>query len=207
MKTYKNTSKIIKAPYNKDHPYTVVSNNWNDYTKLNGFERAIMLELMSNSDSFIINKDVVRERLGFPKQKFLDAWASLEKKYYISCDRFFGGVKWVINETVNIKTAQKVTTSEQEYSKSTSSITTDSITTLSHLISNKEISNKETSLETLVLKGDNRTNTISNADAFDSILDGASAPELSTKVNPIFNIQYQEIDMPSIDFNSDIEPL
>ena len=96
--TFANTSTIVDYPTDAEHPYTICSNNWNDYNKLDGYERAIMLELMSNSKEFIINKSVIQKRLKFPRQKFLNAWASLVEKHFIMCDKNQKyGVHWVIN--------------------------------------------------------------------------------------------------------------
>lgn len=105
----KNMTTILKSVKDADHPYTVVSNNWNDYKKLNGYERAIMLELMSNDpNTFIINKNVIEKRLGFPHKKFNDAWKSLEEKYFIFCDRkkMKQGVHWIIRESESISQEQ-----------------------------------------------------------------------------------------------------
>ena len=83
MKKLTNKSEIIRAPYNTDNLFTRVSIHWNDHKKLNGFERAIMLEIMSNSDDFIIHKRVIQKRLGFNNSDFRTAWKSLIAKGYI----------------------------------------------------------------------------------------------------------------------------
>jgi len=92
---FKNKTVVIREVKDDTHPFTRLSNS---LLKLDGYERAIMHELLSNSDEFIVNKKVVQKRLGFPHKKFHDAWMRLEEKYYIRKERFFGGVKWIISE-------------------------------------------------------------------------------------------------------------
>ena len=92
----KNNAYIHRAPKDANHPYTIISAKIiND---LDGYERVIMLELLTNPDSYIIYKDAIRKRLGFPHKKFSDAWARLVSKGYIRMKRFFGGVEWIIHE-------------------------------------------------------------------------------------------------------------
>lgn len=92
MKKFKNKSLIIRAPHDKDNTYTVVSNYWNNPEILNGFERAIMLEVMTNSDEFIVHKSTIQKRLGFHDSDFQKAWKSLENKGYIYS--FKNGMVW-----------------------------------------------------------------------------------------------------------------
>lgn len=185
-KSYNNTSKILRAPKDSNHPYTVVSSYWNDYSKLDGYQRAIMLELTSNSDEFIINKNVVEKRLGFPHKKFLDAWKELENKHFILCDRFWGGVRWVINENPNASSDTRIINTdvtdaqdETDGIRDTSIINTSIINTGDHLTNNKKINTKITTLESRVLKSEStnliKTDTIQLADANCSISDQAAA--------------------------------
>lgn len=184
---FKNQTVIIRTIKDKEHPYVLLSST---LLVLNGYERAIMLELLSNSDDFIINKIVVEKRLGFPHKKFLDAWKSLEEKYYIQCDRFFGGVKWVINEQPNSKytsvTNGNISTIEQNDSKYTSIIDASIIYTGDHLTSNKETNNNLTKPEDLSPKGE-----IKEIDSVvtDKIISAKAEISLSLTPVPVVDIE------------------
>jgi hypothetical protein len=94
MKKYQTKSIIMRATHtgNEGDKFKVISEEWNDHKKLNGFERAIMLEITSNSDDFNVNKTVIRKRLGFYESDFKKAWKSLESKGYIFS--FKNGMVW-----------------------------------------------------------------------------------------------------------------
>jgi hypothetical protein len=107
MKKWSNKSTIIRSKYDKEHPFTVISNCWNDYRVLNGTERAIMLEIMSNSDSFVINKLVVKKRLDFYDTAFNNAWKSLEDKGFIFSEKIGLGYEYAVRESNTLSLEDK----------------------------------------------------------------------------------------------------
>lgn len=151
---FKNTSKILRTPKDKDNPYTMLSAV---LLKLDGYERAIMYELLSNSDDFIINKTVIQKRLGFPHKKFNDAWRSLEDKHHILCDRKWGSVHWVIVENpyskntdigyTDVNNGEKEAESETDRNTYTDITYTD-ITNTDELLTN----NKKTNIKRTILR-------------------------------------------------------
>jgi len=54
--------------------------------------------LLSNSKTYVINKNRVMERSGLPEKKFLASWKKLQENGYVEKKPFQGGVEWVINE-------------------------------------------------------------------------------------------------------------
>lgn len=99
-----NKTTIINAPKDIDHPYGMLSAC---IYKLPGNEFVIMAHLLNNDPTWIINKIEIQQRCchgenGMSIIKFNRAWKSLEDKHHIYCDRFFGGVKWVIKEDPNM---------------------------------------------------------------------------------------------------------
>jgi hypothetical protein len=182
-KQFKNTSTIIRKTKDKSNPYTMLSNN---LLKLDGYERAIMFELLSNDDKFIINKNVVFTRLGFPRKKFNEAWTRLQNKFFISCDRKFGSVHWVINEDPKCSGIQSGHTTTTDISN------TDISNTDGQLINNKVINKNKNNLSTLDLKSKisscdiDKINNIDDLEMLDALRDaetgssfGRQAPSYS----------------------------
>jgi len=54
--------------------------------------------LLSNSKTYVINKNRVQQRSGLPEKKFLASWKKLQKLGYVEKIKFQRGVEWVINE-------------------------------------------------------------------------------------------------------------
>jgi hypothetical protein len=81
-------------------------------TTLDGYEILIMMHLLSNTSSFIINKKVIATRCKLPKNKFNTAWKSLEEKHHIKCERIQGGVKWTVYE--DPKDYEEISTSDTD---------------------------------------------------------------------------------------------
>ena len=210
-KEFRNQTVLIRAKKDMEHPYIMLSSS---LLKLDGYERAIMMEILSNSDDFIINKNVVEKRLGFPHKKFLDSWKSLEDKHYILCDRFFGGVKWVINENPYANYDTRInytgvinTQSEAGCISDTSIINTSIINTGVHLTNNKKTNNNRTNPESLSPKGESqdfsRTDTIQLADANCSIsVPTVPVDDLYSRTSFEYNISSDlELELPELDFD------
>lgn len=54
--------------------------------------------LLSNSKTYVINKNRVMARSGLPEKKFLASWKKLQGLGYVVKIPFQGGVEWVINK-------------------------------------------------------------------------------------------------------------
>jgi len=76
-----NTTTYVRFPRNNEHPFTRISNS---IAKLPAVEAGIMLQILSNSDDWVINKEVVRKRSGLGKDRFKKAWNHLKTLGYIS---------------------------------------------------------------------------------------------------------------------------
>jgi hypothetical protein len=130
-KQLKNKTTIINSDYDKT-PYTKCSSNWNDYTKLDGYERAICLEIKSNNPyTYVIVKYVIQKRLKFPRNKFNMAWNSLEEKGFLIKIRILRGVHWTFNERSIIAIGGNNKINETEMANPI--IAADSTTTGGHL--------------------------------------------------------------------------
>jgi hypothetical protein len=78
------------------YPYCKVPANM--YKKLNGYQLAIMTQIISNTDDWNLVKYEIQKRLGFPERKFLKAWKELESLGYIKIERRWGHYRYIINE-------------------------------------------------------------------------------------------------------------
>jgi len=76
-----NNTTYVRSPRNKENPFTRISNS---IAKLPAVEAGIMLQILSNSDDWVINKEVVRDRSGLGKDRFKKAWNHLKTLGYIS---------------------------------------------------------------------------------------------------------------------------
>ena len=204
--------KTINSIKEGGQTFTAVTNKMVEILTMH--ELYIMTQILYNSeDKWILVKRVIQQRCinhGMGRDAFNSAWKELMRLHYLSKDgKYKHGYKWTINCNPYISNKELlVRNAPQELLRvSTKPLESTNLsnTTLSILDKQKEEQKEYSS--TIELKGQSRTNTISIADAIDSILDGANAPDLSTKADLVYNIQYSELDMPSIDFNSSIEPL
>jgi hypothetical protein len=66
--------------------------------KLDGYQLAIMAQILSNSDTWNLVKYEIEKRMGFPERKFLKAWKELEKLGYIQMKRMWGSYLYTIYE-------------------------------------------------------------------------------------------------------------
>jgi len=76
-----NTTKYVRSTNYIKNPYTKISNS---IAKLPAPEAGIMFQILSNSDDWVINKEVVRERSGLGKDRFRKAWNHLKELGYIT---------------------------------------------------------------------------------------------------------------------------
>jgi hypothetical protein len=94
----RNTTIYNRCPKNELFPFIRVPAN---LLKLNGYQQAIMTQIISNKDGWNLVKYEISRRLGFPRNKFNKAWKSLEDLGYIKKDRIQGGWEYKIIEDLN----------------------------------------------------------------------------------------------------------
>ena len=76
-----NTTTYVRSPRNNKDPFTRISNS---IAKLPAVEAGIMLQILSNSDDWVINKKVVRDKSGLGEVSFTKAWNHLKELGYIT---------------------------------------------------------------------------------------------------------------------------
>jgi hypothetical protein len=79
-----NTTKIIRPKREIDNPFTRISNS---IANLKADEAGIMLQILSNSDSWVINKEVVMKRSKLGKTRFTKAWNHLKELGHITLNK------------------------------------------------------------------------------------------------------------------------
>ena len=94
-KMRKNRTTFIRCPKNKQYPFNRLPAKLYD---LNGYQLAIMAQILSNKDSWTLVKSEIGKRLAFPKDKFNKAWKSLEDLGYINKTRIQAGWSYIIRE-------------------------------------------------------------------------------------------------------------
>jgi hypothetical protein len=90
-----NKTTFIRCPKDEQHPFNILPARL--YT-LNGYQFAIMAQILSNKDDWNLVKYEIRKRLGFPERKFLKAWKELETMGYIQNTRKWGYYQYTIYE-------------------------------------------------------------------------------------------------------------
>lgn len=79
-----NTTRIIRAPKNKENPYTQIPNS---IRNLEVEEIGIMFHILSNSDDWVINKNDILRKSKLGKTRFTNAWNHLKELGYIIVTR------------------------------------------------------------------------------------------------------------------------
>ena len=92
-KKKQNSTKFIRCPKDEQHPFCRLPAN---LFKLNGHQLAIMGQLLSNNDNWIIVKNEIRSRTDFSREKFDIAWKSLIDLGYINVRRIQGAWAYTI---------------------------------------------------------------------------------------------------------------
>ena len=95
IKQNKNRTTFVRCSKDEEHTFNRVPAKLCD---LNGYQLAIMVQILSNKDGWNIVKYEIAMRLGFPRQKFNAAWDSLIKLGYIDRKRIQGGYYYTIFE-------------------------------------------------------------------------------------------------------------
>ena len=94
-----NKTTFVRCDKDEQHPFCRVPA---ELFKLNGYQLAIMCQIISNNDDWNIVKYEISKRVGFPRQKFNDAWKSLSDLGYIKVDRIQGGYDYTIYEDLSV---------------------------------------------------------------------------------------------------------
>jgi hypothetical protein len=91
----RNRTTFVRCPKDEQHPFTRIPAT---LYSLNGYQLAIMAQILSNRDDWNIVKKEISKRLGFPREKFNNAWKSLIELGYIHVKRIQGGYDYTIYE-------------------------------------------------------------------------------------------------------------
>lgn len=92
-RTTYNRSRASRTHYKKSFSMDIYRDPQLDFTDI-----GLLTWMLSNSKTYVINKNKVMERSGLPEKKFLASWKKLQGLGYIEKTRFQKGVEWVINE-------------------------------------------------------------------------------------------------------------
>lgn len=119
MGTIKKQNKTTFVRISKDehHPFNRVPAKLYD---LDGYQLAIMAQILSNKDDWKIVKYEIAKRVGFPRQKFNAAWNLLIESGYIKIKRIQSGYDYTIYEDISLTST---TGGICEYSTSTTGTT------------------------------------------------------------------------------------
>ena len=93
-----NRTTFVRCLKDEEHPFTRIPVT---LYSLNGYQLAIMAQILSNRDDWNIVKKEISKRLGFPRQKFNNAWKSLIDLGYILVKRIQGGYEYTIYEDLS----------------------------------------------------------------------------------------------------------
>ena len=94
-KKLQNSTTFIRCLKDDDHPYNIIPAN---LYALNGYQFAIMAQIICNNDKWVIVKEETRSRVKISRPKFNSAWQSLSDLGYIVMTRIQGGYHYTIYE-------------------------------------------------------------------------------------------------------------
>lgn len=92
-RTTYNRSRASRTHFKKSFALDIYRNPELDFMDI-----GLITWLLSNSRTYIINKNRVMKRSGLPEKKFLTSWKKLQEAGYLVKIQLQGGVEWVINE-------------------------------------------------------------------------------------------------------------
>jgi hypothetical protein len=94
-KIKQNSTTFVRCPKDENFPFNKVPAK---LYNLDGYQLAIMAQILSNKDDWNLVKYEIGKRLGFPERKFLKAWRELERLGYIQIKRMWGCYHYNIYE-------------------------------------------------------------------------------------------------------------
>jgi hypothetical protein len=101
IKPNKNRTTFVRCPKDENNPFNRVPAK---LYYLNGYQFAIMAQILSNRNDWNLVKYEIQKRLGFPERKFFKAWKDLEKLGYINLKRTWGSYHYTIYENPDYTT-------------------------------------------------------------------------------------------------------
>ena len=96
---YKNKTKISRVKHLAENPYTCITNRLIQDEHLNATEKGMMLMLLSNADSYILNSTYFIQQTGLGNTQYYNCWNHLIELGYINKRQIQGGYEWIINES------------------------------------------------------------------------------------------------------------
>jgi hypothetical protein len=96
---FKNKTKIKRVNHDGKNPYTCITNRLIQDNQLNATEVGMMLMLLSNSDSYILNSTYFIQQTGLGNTQYNNCWKHLIELGYINKRKIQGGYEWIINES------------------------------------------------------------------------------------------------------------
>jgi hypothetical protein len=93
--TKQNSTTFVRCPKDGNFPFNRVPAK---LYNLDGYQLAIMAQILSNKDDWNLVKYEIAKRMGFPERKFLKAWRELEKLGYIQIKKKWGCYHYTIFE-------------------------------------------------------------------------------------------------------------
>jgi hypothetical protein len=96
-----NSTTFVRCPKDEQHLFNRVPVK---LYSLNGYQLAIIVQILSNKDNWNIVKDEIQKRVGFPEKKFLEAWEELKSLGYIRLKRMWGSYHYTIYEDLDYTT-------------------------------------------------------------------------------------------------------
>lgn len=98
---YSNKTKYNRAMHNKENPYCLISKQLINDNRLNIIEIGIMIQILSNDDTYIFNSTNFKKKLGIGDDKFNKSIKNLIKYGYIVKNKIQGGIQWTFNENTS----------------------------------------------------------------------------------------------------------
>jgi len=143
----KNQVNFKRGIHDKENYYVMISEKLSKDKRLNFFEIGLMVHILSNDDSYIINSTYLQKESGFGKDIFNKSMKHLSELGYIRKKRIQCGFKWFINEvpdsTLPENTPTENTTSENTPEVPDSTLPENTPTENTPLININEINSKE----------------------------------------------------------------
>ena len=98
IKQNRNRTTYIRCPKDANYPFTRVPAK---LFELDGYQLAIMSQIISNKDDWSIVKYEIAKRVRFPRKKFDTAWSSLVESGYIKLKQIQGGYDYTIYDDLS----------------------------------------------------------------------------------------------------------
>jgi len=92
-------SRVYRGEHDEDNPYVMVSNKVVRDRRLSLLAKGIMLELLSNSDTWVTVKSELFKRSGVGRVSFGRAWDELKETGYLEIVQKQGGWEYIITES------------------------------------------------------------------------------------------------------------